>query len=190
MEALKKMSAKSILGNVRRFVPLDDKRDIIDGQKVDLFRVTGMAIGLKKGTGDNGDWIAFSGEFYATRMDHATGEILEYGSSTLFLPAAAEALLTPTVLENDGKGVEFAFDIGIIGRPNSSVGYEFSVETPLQVKKSEVVQKLVASLPPPKWARTVALAAPAQTETQDADKAQSPAASTAKGKKQTAEATA
>ena len=182
MEALKKMSAKSILGNVRRFVPLDDKRDIIDGEKVDLFRVTGMAIGLKKGTGDNGDWIAFTGEFYATRLDKATGEVLEYGSSTLFLPAAAEGLLAPTVLDNDGKGVEFAFDIGIVGRPNSSVGYEFTVETPLQVKKSDVVAKLVATLPPPKWARTAALAAPTEVET--------PAATAKSGKKDKEPATA
>jgi hypothetical protein len=188
MEALKKMSAKSIMGNVRRFVPLDEKRDIIDGEKVDLFRVTGMAIGLKKGTGDNGDWIAFTGEFYASRLDKATGEILEFSSQTLFLPSAAESLLAPIVLDTDGQGVQFSFDIGIVGRPNSSVGYEFAVETSLEVKKSDAVQKLMASLPPPKWA-TKQLTAPAP-EVIPGDKQAEATERAVKGKKTPAEATA
>jgi hypothetical protein len=160
MEALKKMSAKSILGNVKRFVPTDAKRDIIDGEKVQLFRVFGLARSLKKGQSDNGDWLAFIGEFRAQRVDAETGEVIHYGSNTLFLPAAAEMLLAPVVDDNDGSGVEFGFDIGLVGRPTSSVGYEFTADSVLAVKESAAILDLGAKLPPPKWA-TKQLAAPA-----------------------------
>jgi hypothetical protein len=166
MEALKKMSAKSILGNVKRFVPMDAKRDIIDGEKVQLFRVFGLARALKKGQSDNGDWLAFIGEFRAQRLDKETGEIAVYGSNTLFLPACAEMLLAPVVADNDGSGVEFSFDIGLVGRPSSSVGYEFTADSVLQVKESAAIMDLAAKLPPPKWAMKQ-LAAPATTEPVD-----------------------
>ena len=178
MEALKKMSAKSILGNVRRFVPLDDKRDIIDGEKIALFRVYGMARGTKSDTGDNGPWTAFLGDFRAERLDEKTGEVLQYGSGTLFLPSCAETLLIPAVEKSDGSGVEFAFDIGLVGRPTSSVGYEFTAETVLPVKESEAIASLAAKMTPPKWA-TKQLTAP----TGESEGPKDPPAATSKGKK-------
>jgi hypothetical protein len=183
MEALKKMSAKSILGNVKRFVPMDDKRDVIDGAKVQLFRVFGLARGIKKGQSDNGDWLAFLGDFRAQRLDAETGEVVTFGSNTLFLPACAEMMLAPVVAENDGSGVEFSFDIGLVGRPASSVGYEFTADSVLAVRESEAILDLAAKLPPPKWA-TKQLAAPvAETaQVEQADKAP------AKGKSKAAEA--
>lgn len=192
MEALKKMSAKSILGNTKRFIPMDDKRDIIPGERVPLFRVFGLARGAKKGDGDNGPWLAFLGEFRATRIDAESGEVITYGSSTLFLPSCAEELLAPVVMENDGSGVEFAFDIGLIGSPASSVGYEFTADSVLAVKESEAIQSLASRLPPPKHLR---LSAPkgesAGSEAQQADGEATPGKATqGKGKPKQETATA
>jgi hypothetical protein len=195
MEALKKMSAKSILGNVKRFIPMNEDRDIIEGEKVHLYRVFGVARGTKKGDGDNGPWVGFIGEFRAERLNGKSGEVEMFGSSQLFLPACATDLLQPAVEGGDGvQGVEFAFDIGIVGRQSSSVGYEFTATTLLAVKESDAISPLRAQLPPPKWAQQAALAAPHIPNEDRAEKVEPEQAAdkpTGKGKaKQVAEATA
>jgi hypothetical protein len=199
MEALKKMSAKSILGNVKRYIPINADRDIIEGEKVHLFRVYGVARGTKKGESDNGPWVGFLGEFRAERVNK-DGEVEIFGSANLFLPACAQDLLQPAVESGDGvQGVEFAFDIGLVGRQSSSVGYEFTATTLLAVKESDAISPLKAQLPPPKWAQQAALAAPNiphegengnAGQKPEVDKASTPTPATGKGKKQTAEATA
>lgn len=121
MKLVKKLSAKTICGNVKA-----DVKKLGEGWKQkELFRVVGIANGLKTGDGEHGPWSAGVGTFKAVNSE--TGE--EFRSAVLFLPDVAQDLVIAAVQAAEGD-VNIGFVIGIQEDANSVTGYVYTA-TPL-----------------------------------------------------------
>lgn len=154
-QLLKKMSAKTICGNVKslaRVTFYKEKADkdgnlvlLEDAPKgIDLFRVIGVADGIKSGNSQFGDWISFTGNFKAIGLrPDENGEVDEYRSAVLFLPAPADQLLVEALKDNDN--VELAFIIGI--SPSTGVlGYEYTCQPLIKPQENDAISSLEQKL--------------------------------------------
>ena len=148
----KKLSVKGVVGNVKKMVV---EGEIADGQKIARF--LGSAHSVLTGTGDNGDWVAFKGNFGATNL--ITGEKLRSGKC--FLPDVASDVLHAMVTEADSP-VEFAFDIAIKKDASSATGYVYSAVPLLQPKQDDPLSRMMEALPP--VADTMAIEAKQETK--------------------------
>lgn len=124
---VKKMSAKSIIGNVKA---LSLKTFYEDGEintkapkTLDMFQLIGVAKGFKTGDSEHGTWVSFQGTFKATGLiADENGEIDTFRSAVAFLPEPASSMLHQALSDNDE--VEMAFVIGI-APCNTPIGYEY-----------------------------------------------------------------
>ena len=132
-----------------------------------VMRAFGNATGFEIGTTTFGDYTAFKGEFRAINED---GE--ESVSQKLFLVEPAEGLLKGALQANDGKPVQFGFDIFIVPDEGSERGYQYRVQNLLEIKASDPVAALANSL----GAFPVAPKQPALPGTTDAPALAAPAA--------------
>lgn len=120
----RKISAKTVWGKVK-------KTDIPEkGVKV-LFTVIGQAMGVRKGEGEYGAWIALVGTFEAVNTD--TGEV--FVGPECFLPEPFNSMIA-NKLQGEGAvhAIDFAFEVGIKAAPADDltrVPYEFTCK-PLQ----------------------------------------------------------
>jgi hypothetical protein len=188
MKAIAKISAKSIGVNVEMEIGKDAKGKDTPVAKSNehnkfLFRVLGMASGMKTGVSTYGEWVAFMGQFEATVIE--TGEVFRAGK--LFLPPIASNLLQGAV---NGSPVEFGFDVGVTPAPNSATGYEWTVTPILEVSESDPVKllanKLTANapaLPAPTKPAGTPDPAPAPTPAPAPADAESKASNSKKGSK-------
>ena len=112
---LKKMSVKSVCGNIIAPAPGVEKKMMV---------LMGFAKSTEVKVTTFGDSLAFHGDFKGIDVD--TGE--EFRSGVCYLPDVAEDMLESAMDANNGI-VEFAFEIGIIGvkgRTEGEVGkYEY-----------------------------------------------------------------
>jgi hypothetical protein len=164
MQLVKKLSAKSVIGNILALFPrettvVDGKeiKKIVLGTEIDLLRVIGVARGIKRGTTNFGEWTAFKGQFEGVRLDD--GEI--FRSSDLFLPEVATDMLVPVVMEHGEEGVQFAFTIGARAVADRAapeiVKYEFICKPLVEVSQTdplEAFKNTLPALPAPKAKQT------------------------------------
>lgn len=144
MQLVGKLSAKSVIGNIKKHIPRDSEKEILIGEEKVLFRVYGNIEGFKVGETNFGEFTEFQGNFEAVAID--TGEV--FRSAKCFLPSIAEALLLPVVKNPDNVGgVRFAFDIGIKGSAKE-VGYEYTVRPIVEMTEADPLAALRSSLPP------------------------------------------
>lgn len=148
-EIVRKVSAKNVVGNVKRFVPAFGK----DGQPttavMPLFEVYGHAHSVKRGSSDFGGYVALIGRFEAVNITkdadgNTDGRI--FAGPQCYLPEPMQSMLaeqleaTENEKDSDGKPVlvdgkpktrrvvdslEFAFRIGVKAT-NSPIGYEYT----------------------------------------------------------------
>lgn len=147
---VKKLSAKTLVGIVKSYA-----KDLQPGQSIDLFKVVGVASGLKVGTSNYGEWTALMGQFVAEALVGAkAGQRFRTGQ--MFLPDVALNMVAP-VVGNLGKGdsVELAFTVGIQHDDDSSTGYIYDASFLIEPKENDPLEALLAK----------ALPAPAKTET-------------------------
>lgn len=146
MQIVKKLSAKTIIGNVLGAFTVDEKtKQPVIGELVALFQVVGIAVTIKTGTSTYGDWQSFKGTFEATNL--LTGEVFRAGE--LFLPEVAENMLVGPVTQH-GE-VQFGFEIGarsVKDRTNDQiVKYEFTCKPLLDTAENDPLEALKAQLP-------------------------------------------
>jgi hypothetical protein len=146
MQIVKKLSSKTIIGNVLTAFTIDEKtKQPVIGELVALFSVVGIANTIKTGTSTYGDWQSFKGTFEATNL--LTGEVFRAGE--LFLPEVAENMLTGPVTQH-GE-VKFGFEIGarsVKDRTNDQiVKYEFTCKPLLDTAENDPIAALKAELP-------------------------------------------
>lgn len=158
MQLLKKMSAKTICGNPILLFTKEEMPDPKDAKKtikriplgivINLFRVIGMANGVKKGTSNFGDWISFSGQFQA--ISYETGET--FRSNALFLPPTAQDALLPVVMEHGDNGVQFGFDVAVRSvedkQDPSNTKYEYVCRPLMQIEELDAIKAFRDTLPP------------------------------------------
>ena len=142
---VKKLSGKVLVGNVKAYI-----KDLQEGQTLDLYRVVGIARGVKNGTSTFGDYTALMGDFVAEAL---VGSKIGQRSRTgqLFLPDVALNLVSSTV-ENlsKGEGVELAFTVGITASESSAIGYEYNCSFLVEPGANDPLEALMAkALPAP-----------------------------------------
>lgn len=135
---LRKLSALALepkLKTIARGFGPDD-----DGALVFLGRIIGVIRKAALLTTQYGESWKFSGEFRGTNSD---GQ--ECVASTLFLPDVVADPLAGAVGE-EGKDVEFAFDLFIRADSGSTTGYVYEVESLQEVTSSDPVAALAARI--------------------------------------------
>ena len=152
MQLIKKLSAKSIIGNVKKismdnfYLENDTEKPNPDAPgQIDLFRILGIVKGLKTGTTDNGDWISFEGDFKATRL--LDGET--FRGPRAFISEPAQSLLEVALEGNET--VEMAFTVSIVPGSNA-YGYEYRTSpliTPAENDGIAALELKIKALPAP-----------------------------------------
>lgn len=147
-EIIKKISAKTVCGKIKQEVlgKDGDDQDVIGFRERSLMRVIGVATGVRTGTTNFGEFVAFRGQFQAT--DLSTGK--EFRSSQCFLPDDVTGMIHAQLASGDTKAVEFAFDIGIRPRDDLPIGYEYTSKPLLKPSENDPLTNLLAKLEPPK----------------------------------------
>ena len=136
MSLVKKISAKTVCGNVKALV-----KDLETGQKLAIMEVIGLvrpgAAGIQTGETDNGVWTAFKGGFEAINL--VTGE--SYMAGKLFLPDVAQDLILQTV-ENAEHDVQIHFLIGVREDETSAPGYTYYAEPMMKASESNPLEQI------------------------------------------------
>ena len=122
MKLLKKISTKTVLGDVSKLV----KGGEID-KPTNALRIMGTATGIASGESNFGEWKALVGQFAAINL--LTGE--ESRSGKAFVPDTVTDIVETALnkLKADGEenaSVEFAIDVEIVPNPDLAVGYEYN----------------------------------------------------------------
>lgn len=90
-----RINAKNVCGKT------DPKLLPVDGSSVDLFRISGIATGVKRGDGNYGEWSMLIGEFAARNAD--TGEIFESGQAIIPGSVGAELIFNLEKMQRENK---------------------------------------------------------------------------------------
>ena len=139
MALIKKISVKTVAGNVKKMIAAQPEGEAMP---VTIMRVYGVATKTVTGESDNGNWVAFLGQFKAINLLDGT----EYSSGKLFLPGVASDLLEGA-LGGDNNSAEFGFDIIVVPDDSSAVGYVYQAESLIQPTEDDTLSRLEKSLP-------------------------------------------
>ena len=147
---LKKISTRTVFGGRGEILELVMKDRT---KKIPIYRVWGEAIGTRSAEsrekGDDGEKIKSTGlvgEINAINLH--TGE--QFYSTVCWLPQMAVDLVATQFGgdTDDVQRVAFAYDIGAQFDESSATSYTFTVDPLTELKPTESMQKLTASLPP------------------------------------------
>lgn len=151
---LKKISAKTVMGNVKEIA-----KGMKDGERKDLFKLLGVCKGVKTGESTYGEYTEFHGSFYAINL--LTGEEFEGVKAFLIDPWTGMLL---GALEGN-ESVEFAITVSIIARDDLPMGYEYVGSPMVETRRADPLAALkqaagLAVLPAPTAEHEVAEEAP------------------------------
>lgn len=153
---LKKLGAKQIIGNVATALKaLSEEGQPLekDGASVELYRVFGIAEGIKTGETTYGPWTAFVGQCEAISY---TGEVFRANSA--FLPPPLDELLANAMRANEGDSIQYGVIVKLKRRDDLERGYEYNVEPIIEESQADPLAALRAKVAP------AALAAPAHKD--------------------------
>jgi len=113
-------------------------RSIPSGQTaVDLFRVAGIVRGVRIGEAQIGQFVEFSGDFFA--MNLTNGELVS--SDRMIMPGITEPLRAALV-ESKGAGIQFSYVIGI--KKSETNGYDYTAKAIEKPMLDDAVSALIA----------------------------------------------
>lgn len=138
VEVQNKISAKTILGKVKRYEAATP-----------LYVVIGIADGVRSGESDKGPWEGLTGQFEATVIapDHANNGKRFYGTQ-LFLPKSGHELVAARLREyaksesTAGQSVQFAYQVGFKPSEAAPIGYEYTVKPILKAGGADPLAQL------------------------------------------------
>jgi hypothetical protein len=156
MQLIKKLSSKSIIGNVKKiameefYLKNDTEKPNPEAKsELSLYTIYGVCSGIKTGETDNGEWVSFEGEFKATR--DSDNEVFRAPRAFLSEPACG---MLQAALES-GDTVELAFNVSIVPA-NNAYGYEYRCSPLLEIAETDAIaaleQKIRLRLDAPKSA--------------------------------------
>ena len=113
-----------------------------------LFRVMGIASGVRTGRTQYGDFTGLTGQFEAVRID--TGET--FIAPQCFLPEPMNGMIAAKVQTRDEETgntmtAQFAVEVGVKPATNN-VGYEYTVRPIVEVEEADPLAALRKALPP------------------------------------------
>lgn len=132
-QLVKKLSAKTIIGNVASFVKENIKDD--NGTAL-LYTIFGVVNGVKSGSSNFGDWMAFQGSIEA--VSAVTGET--YRSPQVFLSEPLQGMLAVALQSNDT--VEFACEVMVKRRDDLVIGYEYIINPKTETAQNDPLEHL------------------------------------------------
>lgn len=112
----KKLSAKTIVGDVRKMVRTGE----LKGGET-LYRAIGIAEGTRTGESNYGQWTSFSGTFEVINV--LTGEV--YQGAEFFPDKGFTDALLSRMQANPGQSVEFALEVGIDVSDDYPTGFAY-----------------------------------------------------------------
>ena len=138
MALVKKISAKTIVGDVKRLC-----KDIDNAVVINLANFYGRASGFKTGSSDFGNWTAFTGSFEAVNLQ--TGE--EFQARQMFLVEPLQGMLLDQLANSES--VDFACTLAVVVNDKLPTGYEYRVTPITEIKRSDELESLrnMAGLP-------------------------------------------
>lgn len=131
MALVKKISAKVIVGDVKKLCKSQE-----DGTVIDLANFYGRATGFKTGASDFGNWTAFLGNFEAVNLE--TGE--EFQARQMFLVEPLQGMLLDQLAESES--VDFACTLSVVVNEKLPTGYEYRVTPITELKRSDELESL------------------------------------------------
>lgn len=131
MALVKKISAKTIIGDIKKLCKTRE-----DGDVIDLANFYGRATGFKTGTTDFGAWTAFTGNFEA--VNRQTGE--EFQARQIFLVEPLQGMLLDQL--SASESVDFACVLSIVVNEKLPTGYEYRVTPITEIKRSDELEAL------------------------------------------------
>lgn len=166
MSLIKKISAKTVLGNIVQIVAALEVGETVEG-----YAVAGHCEGFETGMSTYGEWRRFVGDFHVT--NYITGEVnrapschvpelldnILYNSIKDSVSIDASRATKTTKYYGLSSPIEFAFKVDIKRAPddeNEGIKYEYLVTPLTAVATNDSLQHLVNLIPPKK----LALAAP------------------------------
>ena len=153
---VKKLGAKQIIGNVKKAVA-----DFCanDGDRVTLYTIFGVANGVKTGTSNFGEWVAFQGAFEAS--NYVDGN--SYASNQAFITEPIQSMLMGALSESDS--VQFAITVDVKRRDDVAVGYEYITTPHMKTQENDPLAHLRSMVPQIEAPKKIAqLAAPEVVE--------------------------
>jgi len=131
MALVKKISAKSIIGDVKKLVKTRENGDVIP-----LMNAYGRATGFKTGNTDFGAWTAFTGNFEAVSL--VTGE--EFQGRQIFLVEPLQGMLMDQLAS--AESVDFAYTLSVVVNESLPMGYEYRINPITEIKRSDELESL------------------------------------------------
>jgi len=171
-DTIKKLSIARCAGKmtVKRVLSAPDHR-------LPVLRVVGLAVGVKSGISDLGDWTALIGDFGVTNLE--TGE--EFRGSTLYMPDVAQVPIEVQI-KAGAQSVQFALEIIAKGDDNSPVGFSYAVEQLVEPENDPIARMMEAAKTIKPLQIANAPKAPAPAPTPDVTPSPTPAPTPTKGK--------
>jgi len=181
MEILRKLTIKTCGGfSIARIKQVMEAAKLEEGQAIPLLRIAGQSTGAKTGQTDKGQFTKLMGSFVGTDM--TTGE--QFQSGQCILPEFIGGTLGSALLA--GESVRFAFEISARRKDNAITGYEFAIKPLIDTKPTDAMAELMAlagivapaapALSAPDGDKIEGGAPPAQAQTPDAGKSDTPPA--------------
>jgi hypothetical protein len=153
---VKKVSMKSLIGNVTKFIPTKEitekrgDREVVRevpaiGETTWLANIVGIARNVKRGTSTYGDWEALLGDFMAEPLvGEKAGKRVRTGQ--IFLPDVILNMIAGAM--NGANGIEFNFKVGIVAVPTdgdkpSATGYEYVADILVEPTVSDPLTALL-----------------------------------------------
>jgi hypothetical protein len=131
---IRKITVKTVCGS-------PDIEQILahEGKRMDLMDVYGIAKGMRPGSGDNGPYVAFIGDFRAKAI--TTGEM--FVSAKCLLPKLLEEMIAGAGMDGEVfRPVEFAFRIAVVYDKDAAVKYVYDVTPLVPVEENDTIRAL------------------------------------------------
>lgn len=138
MPIVKKLTTKTLIGRV-------DPSKIDVKTPLHLYTITGIIRGMKPGTGQYGDYVAFLGDFAAV----VPGEKEVKRSSKCFLPPVVEQQVLSAFRDakTGNANAEMEFGIKVLAKKNDTpIGFEYIVEPTMKVQESNRLAELLKAI--------------------------------------------
>jgi hypothetical protein len=128
MNIVRKLSAKTVIGNVKALAPKD-------GSTAPLFQVYGVGRKIVEGESTYGPWACIAGDFRAVRS--SDGEV--FAGSKVFLPEVAHDMAANALHSTDAESIELAFEIGVRATDDErgGAGYEYTVKPLIEAAEND-----------------------------------------------------
>lgn len=129
MDLVRKISTATIIGNM----PIESW---VPGRDEELFTIVGIADGIREGSSNFGDWVAFIGKFVARR----NSDKREFAGSEAYIPEPLQSMLLAALKESGT--VQVAVKVCAKYHERSTTKYTYYVKPLNELPESDTMKQL------------------------------------------------